>query len=173
MRNIQIPALNTLKKVLVSAISVLALNFGHNALAGPVNPPCGEISGTFKALSFTFLKPDGSEAAAVSEIWIGGKVVGYAEAHYFIDQKGNGVLQATFSHDWTFLDGSTIHSQDQGNVVLDKKNPGWGRANSRLHIVSGTGKFAGATGLVHTHGEFNLFTLEGGIDFKGQICLPE
>ncbi len=33
-----------------------------------------------------------------------------------------------------------------------------------------TGKFAGATGLLHTSGTVNLGTLEGAIGFKGKIC---
>jgi hypothetical protein len=37
-------------------------------------------------------------------------------------------------------------------------------------VVGGTGEFAGASGLLHTHGYANLFTLEGGIDFGGQVC---
>jgi hypothetical protein len=172
MRHIQIRALKNLKKALLSALAVLTLTLGFEVKAGPINPPCSEITGTFIFTSFTFLNPELSEAEADAEIWMDGSLAGYAHAHYIIDQKGNGVLQATFSHTWTFADG-TVHTQDEGVVLLDRKNPGWGRVNSRLHIVDGTGAFAGATGLVHTHGEVNLFTLEGGIDFKGQICVPE
>jgi len=173
MQLIRIRALTICKRALISAWTVLTFTYGHDTVAGPVNPPCSEISGRFVFTAFTFLNGEGTEATGDAEIWIDGKLVGHAHAHYFIDRKGNGVNQATFSHDWTFLDGSTIHSEDQGVVLLDSKNPGWGRINSRLHLVSGTALLAGATGLVHTHGEANLFTLEGGIDFKGQICLPE
>ena len=173
MRYIQIPARSTVKRALFSVFTALTLSVGHNVVAGPVNPPCDEISGTFIATSFVFLNSDLSEAAAQAEIWMDGELVGYAEAHYLLAPKGNGVIQATFSHNWIFLDGSTIRTQDEGLLILDGKNPGWGRANSRLHIVEGTGVFAGATGLVHTHGELNIFTLEGSIDFKGQICVPE
>ncbi len=173
MRHIQVAVLNNLKTALVRALTVLALTFGFKATAGPVNPPCSEISGTFIFTSFAFLNPELTQAVGLAEIWMDGNLVGHAEAHYVLEQKGKGVIQATFNHTWTFLDGSTVHTSDEGVVLLDKNNPGWGRINSRLHIVDGTGAFAGATGLVHTHGLANLFTLEGGIDFKGQICLPE
>ena len=61
-------------------------------------------------------------------------------------------------------------------ILLEPVNthPGWLRANSRLHLVDGTGAYAGATGLVHTHGEVNVFTVppQGSIDFDGQVCVP-
>lgn len=40
------------------------------------------------------------------------------------------------------------------------------------YVISGTGAYAGAAGLFITLGEANLFTLEGGIDFDGRVCVP-
>ena len=49
----------------------------------------------------------------------------------------------------------------------DNKNPGVFQANARIYVVEGTGAYNQATGLLHSHGELNVVTLEGGIDFKG------
>src|SRR6185369_9156510 len=107
MRHIQIRVRNTLKTVIISALAALTLTFGRAAIGGPVNPPCSDISGTFIFTSFTFLNPELTQAVGLGEIWMNGELAGYAEAHYLLDQKGNGVIQGTFSHTWTFLDGST------------------------------------------------------------------
>ena len=174
MRNTRRSVLTNNCKVIISAVAFLvALSFGRQTMSGLINSPCFEFSGTFIFTAFQFLNAELTEASAETEVWIDGELVGYAEAHYFIERKGQGVNQAKFEHILTFLDGSTLHTQDDGLLVLERNNPGWGRANSRLHIVEGTGVFAGATGLLHTHGELNLFTLDGAIDFKGQLCLPE
>jgi hypothetical protein len=104
-----------------------------------------------------------------------GQLVGFATAQYFnIEQKGKGVIQMNGEHTLTFLDvaGSTLVSYDEIRLQSDNQDPAWAQANSRLYIVGGTGAYAGASGLLHTHGEANLFTLEGGIDFKGQVCVP-
>jgi hypothetical protein len=41
-----------------------------------------------------------------------------------------------------------------------------------VEVTGGTGAFANASGLLHTHGEVNLATLAGSIDFKGEVCVP-
>ena len=46
------------------------------------------------------------------------------------------------------------------------------RAAERLYVVDGTGAYAGATGLLHTHGRVNFATLDGSIQYKGRVCVP-
>ena len=101
------------------------------------------------------------------------EVVAHFSAQYFnIEQKGNGVTQLNGQHTQTFLDGSTLVTHDEILLQSDNQDPAWVQANSRLYIVSGTGAYAGASGLLHTHGALNAATLEGGIDFEGQVCVP-
>jgi len=47
-----------------------------------------------------------------------------------------------------------------------------GLPNSRLDVIGGTDAYDGATGLLHTHGQVNLVTLAGSIQYKGQVCVP-
>jgi hypothetical protein len=138
----------------------------------PINPPCSAMAGTFTFNLFQFDSP--TTAHAEGEIWTDGELIGYASASYFnIEQKGNGVTHMNGIHILTFLDGSTLTTHDEIRLQADRNNPGWARANSRLYIVAGSGDFAGASGVLHTHGYANLSMLEGGIDFKGQVCVPE
>jgi hypothetical protein len=142
-----------------------------SAASQPINPPCDSLDGRFIFTLFQFDSP--TTAHAETEIWSGDELVGYAHAEYFnIEQKGRGVTHMNGQHTLTFLDGSTLQTHDEIRLQADDKNPGWAQANSRLYIVEGTGDFAGATGLLHTHGLANIITLEGGIDFKGQVCVP-
>lgn len=126
----------------------------------PVNPPCIPLSGTFHFTSLEFGN-GGATAHGVGFVQEGDETIGTFVADYVFDPKGNGVVQTTASHTITFTDGS-------GSIVTsDEIRLQDGRASSRLYIVGGTGVFEGATGLVHTHG-----TIEEGIDFKGQVCIP-
>ena len=137
----------------------------------PVNPPCTPLSGTFVFTLFQF--DSATTAHGEVEVWAGGAVVAYGTAQYFnIEPKGKGVIQMNGQHMLTFLDGSTLVTSDEILLQSDNQNPYFMRANSRLYIVGGTGEYAGATGLLHTHGGFDVGTLEGGIDFKGQVCVP-
>jgi hypothetical protein len=39
-------------------------------------------------------------------------------------------------------------------------------------VIGGTDAYNGATGLLHTHGQLNLITLAGALQYKGQVCVP-
>jgi hypothetical protein len=164
-----------LKKSLTAFVCLIglavAMDLATAAPNQPVNPPCTPLSGTFVFTLFQF--DSATTAHAEGEVWVEGEVVAHFSALYFnIDQKGEGVTQLNGQHTQTFLDGSTLVTHDEIRLQSDNQDPAWMQANSRLYIVEGTGEFAGATGLLHTHGELNVFTLEGGIDFKGQVCVP-
>ncbi len=138
----------------------------------PITPPCSPFGGRFVISEFQF--DSATTAHAVADVWANGEVVAYAIAHYFnIDQKGEGVTQMNGSHTLTFTDGSTLTTLDEIRLHSDNEDPGWARINSRLYVISGTGAYAGAAGLFITHREVNLFTLEGGIEFDGQVCVPD
>ena len=137
----------------------------------PVNPPCTPLSGTFVFTLFQFT--GATTAYGEVEVWADGAVVAYGTAQYFnIEQKGKGVIQMNGQHVVTFLDGSALVTADEILLQSDNQNPAYMQANSRLYIVGGTGEYEGATGLLHTHGGFDVVTLEGGIGFKGQVCVP-
>ena len=164
-----------LKKSLTAFVCLIglaaALDLATAAPNQPVNPPCTPFSGTFVFTLFQFTSA--TTAIGQGEVWAEGEVVAHFSAQYFnIEQKGNGVTQLNGEHTQTFLDGSTLVTHDEIHLQSDNQDPAWVQANSRLYVVEGTGVFAGATGLLHTHGALNVFTLEGGIDFKGQVCVP-
>ena len=153
-----------LKKSLRAFVALIglaaALELATAEPSQPVNPPCAPFSGTFY---FTLLEFGDGGATAHGEgiVKDGDEVIATFAADYFLDQQGNGVVQATASHTITFLDGSGSLVTSDEIRLLD------GRANSRLYIIGGSGDFEGATGLLHTHG-----TIAAGIDFKGQVCVP-
>jgi hypothetical protein len=164
-----------LKKATLALLCLLGLavtiGLSSAAPSQPKIPPCTELSGTFVFTVFAF--DSSSTAHAEGEIWIDGDLAGHFHASYFnIEQMGQGVLQMNGIHVHTYLDGSTLITHDEIRLQLENNAPGIASANSRLYIAGGSGKFANATGLLHTHGELNLVTLEGGIDFKGQVCVP-
>ena len=169
-------------KKTAGAFAISALLLGGFAIAPglidakanqPVNPPCQPFAATFVFTLFQFT----SATTAIGQgiVFDGDNPVGSFAANYFnIDQKSQGVIQMNAQHTLTFDDGSTLMTHDDILLEPVKTNPGWLRANSRLHVVDGTGAYAGATGLLHTHGEVNVSTVppQGSIDFDGQVCLP-
>jgi hypothetical protein len=144
----------------------------------PVNPPCEPLAGTFVFTLFQFT----SATTAIGQgiVYDENEPVGTFDAQYFNIEiegntgHGNGVIQMNGQHTITFANGSTLTTHDEILLEPVKTNPGWLRANSRLYLVGGTGAYAGATGLLHTHGEANVFTIppQGSIDFDGQVCVP-
>ena len=144
----------------------------------PVNPPCEPLAGTFVFTLFQFT----SATTAIGQgiVYDGDTPVGTFDANYFnIETQGNtgqanGVIQMNGQHTITFADDSTLMTHDEILLEPVKTNPGWLRANSRLYLVGGTGAYADATGLLHTHGAANVFTVppQGSIDFDGQVCVP-
>jgi hypothetical protein len=143
----------------------------------PVTPPCSELNGTFVFTLFQFTSP--TTAIGEGIVYNGDAAVGTFDAQYFnIEIKGNtehgnGVIQMNGQHTIVFADG-ILMTHDEILLEPVKTKPGWLRANSRLYLVGGAGAYAGATGLLHTHGEANVFTdpPQGSIDFDGQVCVP-
>ncbi len=172
LRSIRSIILKTRLTLLILLGFWAAQTFSAAAPNQPKNPPCSEFDGTFVFTAFGFTSP--TTASGDAEIWRNGELVGHAHADYSnIQQMGQGVFQMTGIHVQTYLDGSTVVTHDEIRMENEKSNPLWARISSRLYVVDGSGRFAGASGLFHTHGEVNLVTLEGSIDFKGSICVPE
>lgn len=153
----------------VSSILLVALAL----LASPIealgsdSSNCSAVSGAFFFSSFTFT----SATTATAEATVTGDLAGTAHADYFdIEQSGEGATHMNAVHIITTADGTLVTSDRI--LLLADNEPGWGRPNSQLRIVAGTGAYENATGLLHTHGRVNLGTLEGSIDYKGRVCLP-
>lgn len=127
---------------------------------------CEHVAGEFVFSSLLFT----SATTAVGEGTATGDFPGTFHAEYFdIRQGAGGPIKANATHAITTAEGTLVTSDEIR--LLPQADPGVVEANSRLHIVGETGKYEGATGLLHTHGEVNLVTLEGAIGFKGKICL--
>lgn len=150
---------------LVSASSIGRISAAERA----ATPPCDAFSGTFEFTDFHFTGDTTAEGTGL--IWDGDVLIGTFVAEYFnIQQKGNGVIQMNGRHTLSFA-GGTLKTFDEIRLQFDQVNPAIGRANSRLYLVGGTVDYQGATGVLHTHGSVDFSTLEGGIDFKGQVCV--
>ena len=142
----------------------------------PINPPCSELSVTFAFTMFQFTSP--TTAIGEGNVYHNSQPIASFRAQYFnIDQQGKGVTQLNGAHAITFLNGGKINTYDEILLQVDRNSPLATesaplvmRANSRLYIVGGEGIYEKASGLLHTHGAFNVTTLEGGIDFSGQVC---
>jgi hypothetical protein len=148
----------------------LTPGFVAAAPTSKIVPPCTQLSATFAFTLFQFTSQ--TTAIGVGTVSSNGQIIGSFSANYFnIEQKGNGIIQLNGQHAIT-LDGGTLLTFDDIHLQPDHDNPAVLQANSRLHIVDGTGAYAGATGVLHTHGAFNVVTLEGAIDFKGKVCVP-
>jgi len=137
--------------------------------AGPLaaNSGCKHVSGAFVFGRFEFT----SQTTAVGTGTVQGELSGLFDAQYFdIQQRGDGVTQMHAHHTITRSTG-TIRTSDE-ILLLPDRDPAVARPNSRLYVVDGTGAYAGATGLLHTHGRVNFATLDGSIQYKGRVCVP-
>src|SRR5437899_12913303 len=150
---------------LTAPANVANLAASAQQLAAP--PACGHVSGAFVFTTFQFT----SQTTAVGEGTLQGDLAGGFSAEYFdIEQRGNGAIHMRAHHTITRSTG-TIRTSDE-ILLLPDQDPAVGRPNSRLHVIGGTGAYARATGLLHTHGQLNLVTLDGSLQYKGQVCLP-
>jgi hypothetical protein len=149
----------------------LALGPGKATANSPLTPPCTPLSGTFIFTLFQFTSATTAIGAGV--VQSEGHPVGTFSANYFdVVQQGQGVIQLHGQHAISLSEG-TLLTYDEIHLQSDNKNPAVFQANARLYVVGGgTGAYSEATGLLHSHGELNVVTLEGGIDFKGQVCVP-
>jgi hypothetical protein len=128
---------------------------------------CQHISGAFVFTRFQFT----SQTTAVGDGRVEGDLAGEFHAEYFdIEQRGAGVIKMRAHHTITSAAGM-IRTSDE-ILLLPDQDPAVARPNSRLDVIGGTGVYAGATGLLHTHGRVDLATLGGAIEFKGQVCVP-
>lgn len=153
----------------VTSVSAVGIALGLAGLIEPLHAKsnCSRVSGMFLFSSFTFTGP----TTATAEATVTGDLAGTAHADYFnIEQAGDGAVHMDAVHIITTTGGTLVTSDRI--LLLPDNEPGWGRPNSQLRIVAGTGDYEDASGLLHTHGRVNLGTLEGSIDFKGRVCLP-
>jgi hypothetical protein len=128
---------------------------------------CNHVSGSFIFTSFQFT----SATTAVDAGTVTGDVSGTFVAQYFnLQQHGDGSAVMDAHHTITTSGGSITTSDVI--ILRPDKNPAVVRPNSRVDVTGGTGAYQNATGLLHTHGEVNLATLGGSIDFEGQVCVP-
>ncbi len=128
---------------------------------------CEHVSGAFVFTRFQFT----SQTTAVGEGTVQGDLSGGFSAEYFdIAQRGNGVIQMRAHHTIARTIG-TIRTSDE-ILLLPDQDPTLARPNSQLEVIGGTGRYAGATGLLQTHGQLNLATLAGSLQYKGQVCAP-
>ena len=142
-------------------------NFTASAEQLAAQTDCEHVSGAFVFTRFQFT----SQTTAVGEGTLQGDLAGGFSAEYFdIEQRGNGAIHMRAHHTITRSTG-TIRTSDE-ILLLPDQDPAVGRPNSRLHVIGGTGAYDGATGLLHTHGQLNLVTLAGSLQYKGQVCLP-
>lgn len=129
-------------------------------------PACEQVSGAFVFTTFQFT----SQTTAVGAGTLLGDLSGGFSAEYFdIQQRGSGVVHMLAHHTITRSTG-TIRTSDE-ILLLPDQDPTVGRPNSRLEVIGGTGAYDGATGLLHTHGQLNLATLAGSLQYRGQVCV--
>lgn len=170
-------------RILLLTLIVLALLPAPAAAtnAEPCKPPCMAVSGEFTFTRFEFT----SETTAVGEgavTWTqcGTSVTGAFVADYFnIESRGNGVTQLNGQHTITLPDGvvqtfdEILLQEVRNSPLATETDPTVMRANSRLYIMDGDGAYESASGMLQTYGAFNVTSLEGGIGFRGRICIPE
>lgn len=170
-------------RVVVLALLVLLLTPIPAAAtnAEPCKPPCMAVTGEFTFTRFEFT----GETTAVGEgavTWTqcGESVTGTFAADYFnIVARGNGVTQLNGRHTLTLPDGvvqtfdEILLQEVRNSPLATDEHPTVLRANSRLYLMDGAGAYADASGMLQTYGAFNVTSLEGGIGFKGRICLPQ
>ena len=133
----------------------------------PAQTACGHVSGAFVFTRFQFT----SQTTAMGEGTVEGDLSGGFSAQYYdIEQRGNGVIHMRAHHTITRSTGTIMTSDEI--LLLPDQDPAMGLPNSRLDVIGGTDAYDGATGLLHTHGQVNLITLAGSIQYKGQVCVP-
>jgi len=152
------------ERQLTAPANVSALAASAEQLAAQTD--CEHVSGAFVFTRFQFT----SQTTAVGEGTLQGDLSGGFSAEYFdIEQRGSGVIQMRAHHTITRSTGTIRTSDDI--LLLPDQDPTLARPNSQLEVIGGTGTYAGATGLLHTHGQLNLATLAGSLQYKGQVCV--
>ena len=167
--------------VLALLVLMLLPNPAAATNAEPCKPPCMAVTGEFAFTRFEFT----SETTAVGEgtvTWTQCEtsVSGTFVADYFnIAPRGNGVTQLNGQHTITLPDGvvqtfdEILLQEVRNSPLATETDPTVMRANSRLYIKDGAGAYEGASGMLQTYGAFNVTSLEGGIGFRGRMCIPQ
>jgi hypothetical protein len=165
----------------VVAVGSLLVGCADRQMTAPPNVPdlaamaeqraaklnCEHVSGAFVFTMFQFT----SQTTAVGAGTVQGDLSGRFSAEYFdIQQRGRGVSHMQAHHTITTSTGTIRTSDDI--LLLPSKDPAVARPNSRLDVIGGTDAYDGATGLLHTHGQVNLVTLAGSLQYKGRVCVP-
>ena len=136
-------------------------------LASVPNVLCRHVSGSFVFTSFQFT----SATSAVGAGNVFGDIAGTFSAEY-LDLHENGAGSSVMNARHTISTAAGSITTADVIILRPDQNPSIVRPNSRVEVTGGTGAYEGATGQLHTHWEVNLATLDGSIDFKGEVCLP-
>lgn len=88
-----------------------------------------------------------------------------------MEQKGNGSLRFELTHTYTTGSGDTFTTTDRV-VAAPTGRPTEYLINNQANITGGTGRFAGASGFLRTHGTVNLQTGVVSVDYHGRITTP-
>jgi hypothetical protein len=88
-----------------------------------------------------------------------------------LEQKGNGSLRFELTHTYTTSSGDTFTTSDRV-VAAPTNRPAEYLINNQVDITGGTGRFAGASGFLRTHGTVNLQTGVVSVDYHGRISTP-
>ena len=87
--------------------------------------------------------------------------------------EGQGAQHLTLQHTFVSTDPSrpgSFQTEDRAVCAPAGRDPNVCRVNDVLHVVSGTGIFANASGFLRNHGiiDLNAFTLT--FTFRGRVC---
>lgn len=124
------------------------------------------VSGTATFTSFQFTSP----TTAVSGGNVTGDISGTFTVQYYdltTNDDGSRILRSNHT---LALGTGTILTQDY-IVLLPVSDPSVFRPVAHMLITGGTGAYAGASGEFIVYGEYNQATLEGSLQFKGDICV--
>src|SRR2546427_13285382 len=100
-----------------------------------------------------------------------GDVAWALRGQYFDIEQRSSCLIHMLAHKMITRSTGTIRTSYE-ILLLRDQDPAVALPNSRLDVIGGTDAYDGATGLLHTHGQLNLVTLAGSIQYKGQVCVP-
>jgi len=126
------------------------------------------VSGTATFTSFQFTSP----TTAVSGGNVTGDISGTFTVQYYDLTPNDDGSRTLRSNHTLALDAGTIMTQDY-IVLLPVSDPSVFRPVAHMLITGGTGAFAGAEGEFIVYGEYNQATLEGSLQFKGDIRVQQ
>lgn len=125
------------------------------------------VSGTVTFTMFQFTSPTTAVSAGVFTGDISGT---FTVQYYDLAFNGDGSASLKANHTLTLGNGTIVTQDDI--VLLPVDNPQVFRPHARMVITAGTGAYAGAIGQFMVQGEYNTITLDGSLQFKGDIYVP-